>query len=260
MAYKALFFDIDGTLVSFKTHRIPPSAVEAIRQLRQQGVLVIIATGRLMRDIRNLEGLDFDGYMTVNGGCCLTGDGKVLLDRGIPREDLTQLFDRLDRDPFPCSFMTADGIFVNYVDDRVAALAKLVDLPTPKVRNLRQLAAEQTIYQINIYVDQQREMALMPLFPNCVSSRWNDLFADINLRGIDKFSGMECFLKHYGLDWSETMAFGDGGNDVSMIQGAAVGVAMGGACEAAEAIADYVTADVDEDGIAKALRHYQLIQ
>lgn len=257
--YKAVFFDIDGTLVSFKTHRMPASAADAVRRLRGQGVLAFIATGRLMRDIDNLDGLEFDGYITVNGGCCLTGDGKVVFDEGIPHEDLFSALDRADADPFPLSFMTAEGIFVNYVDERVRALARMVDLPTPGVRDLRELASSTTVYQANIYVDREREKELVRYFPHCVSSRWNEIFADVNVKGIDKRSGMEHLCAFYGLDASSTMAFGDGGNDIPMLEYAAVGVAMGEACPEAKAAADYVTEGVDQDGVARALRRYGLI-
>ena len=55
---QAVFFDIDGTIVSFKTHSIPPDTKAAINQLREKGIKVIIATGRSLRDINNLENLE----------------------------------------------------------------------------------------------------------------------------------------------------------------------------------------------------------
>ena len=58
---------------------------------------------------------------------------------------------------------------------------------------------------------------------------------------------------------SEAMAFGDGGNDLPIVRDAAVGVAMGNACEELKAAADYVSSSVDEDGISRALEHFGLI-
>ena len=60
-------------------------------------------------------------------------------------------------------------------------------------------------------------------------------------------------------DADETMAFGDGGNDVAMLRAAGAGVAMGNACDEALAAADYVTASVDDDGIRRALEHFGVI-
>ena len=74
---KAVFFDIDGTLVSFQTHTVPPSTVRASHLLREQGVNVFISTGRAMRSIDNLGDLSFDGYVTLNGGICYEGKERI---------------------------------------------------------------------------------------------------------------------------------------------------------------------------------------
>ena len=70
---KAVFFDIDGTLVSFHTHRVSEATRQDIRQLRTQGIKVFIATGRHLQVINNLGDLEFDGYVTLNGSCCYIG-------------------------------------------------------------------------------------------------------------------------------------------------------------------------------------------
>ncbi len=69
---KALFFDIDGTLVSFKTHRIPQSTVDALEQAKKNGVEVYISTGRPKQIINNLGQIEhlIDGYITANGARC----------------------------------------------------------------------------------------------------------------------------------------------------------------------------------------------
>ena len=87
---KAVFFDIDGTLVSFKTHEVPASTVKALAALREKGVKVFIATGRQKGSINNLGSLQFDGYVTLNGGVCLAGE-EVIYKRSIPQEDIQAL-------------------------------------------------------------------------------------------------------------------------------------------------------------------------
>lgn len=84
-------------------------------------------------------------------------------------------------------------------------------------------------------------------------------FADINVAGIDKATGMREFMSACGLRASEVAAFGDGGNDVAMLSAAGVGIAMGNACDEALNAADYVTATVDDDGIARALEHLGIL-
>ena len=89
--------------------------------------------------------------------------------------------------------------------------------------------------------------------------RWNPDFADITPKGVTKHQGIDVFCKHFGLQLEETMAFGDGGNDIPMLRHAGIGVAMGNAVEEAKAVADYVTTDVDAEGVAQALKHFGVI-
>ena len=86
---KAIFFDIDGTLVSFETHKIPASTQEALKTLRDKGIKIFIATGRPQCLINNLGDLEFDGYITVNGSYCFTAGHQPIYKGCIP-----QLFNR----------------------------------------------------------------------------------------------------------------------------------------------------------------------
>ena len=86
---KAVFFDIDGTLVSFKTHVVPKSTLHAIELLKKKRIKVFIATGRHRRSINNLGDLEFDGYVTLNGGYeCLPVKDDVIYKHSIPDKDI----------------------------------------------------------------------------------------------------------------------------------------------------------------------------
>ena len=78
---KALFFDIDGTLVSFNTHAIPQTTIEAIAAAKAKGIRIFIATGRPAVIINNLSALQdrrlIDGYITMNGGYCFVGEDVI---------------------------------------------------------------------------------------------------------------------------------------------------------------------------------------
>ena len=88
---KAVFFDIDGTLVSFKTHVVPKSTLHAIELLKKKGIKVFIATGRHRRSINNLGDLEFDGYVTLNGGYVFAGKDDVIYKHSIPDKDIEAL-------------------------------------------------------------------------------------------------------------------------------------------------------------------------
>ena len=70
---------------------------------------------------------------------------------------------------------------------------------------------------------------------------------------------MDIFASYYGIDMSETVAFGDGGNDIPMLRKAGIGIAMGNASETVKAAAGYVTDSVDDNGIYNALKHLKVI-
>jgi Cof subfamily protein (haloacid dehalogenase superfamily) len=101
---------------------------------------------------------------------------------------------------------------------------------------------------------------LKNLLDECDITSWNDKAIDIIPKGGGKSAGMQVFLDKYGLERSETMAFGDGENDIDMLKFAGIGVAMGNAKDSVKAVADYITDSVDEHGIENALRHFGLIR
>lgn len=256
---KAVFFDIDGTLVSFQTHRIPESAKSAICQLRKQGIKVFIATGRHWRVINNLDGLDFDGYITLNGSCCYVGKDKVIYRKTIPSSTIRHLVE-LEKGPdaFPCIFVRENDMFINYVNDRTEEVFRLLNFPQPSVRDIHE-ALEAENFQLIAFFNADQEERIMRELPGCEATRWNPLFTDVVPVGGSKRVGMEKMLSHFDIRPEECMAFGDGGNDVAMLQYAGTGVAMGNAKEDVQCEANYVTRCVDEDGIEYALRHFGLL-
>lgn len=255
---KAVFFDIDGTLVSFSSHGVPDSARRAIVRLRERGVKVFIATGRLLRHTGVVSDIEVDGYVTVNGGYCVTTDGRTIFERSFPRQTLDRVFALEEKYGFQAAVMTHEDIYIDRISERVAAIAGMIHI-TPKVADLKHVAATQPVLQMCPYVGEELERVIMPEIPECVGTRWIETFMDINMRGTDKSVGARKVMEFYGLTMDEAMAFGDGGNDIPVVRDAAVGVAMGNACDELKAVADYVTADVDHDGIRLALEHYGLI-
>lgn len=258
---KALFFDVDGTLVSFNTHRIPQSAVDALAEAKRRGAMVFISTGRPMRLINNLDAIQHlvDGYITANGACCSVG-GEVIACREIPKPEARALIGAAEREGFSMlvvgeSRLTVvnDGADVDRYFRQMLAVSDLGEGTA-----LADVLAER-IVQLTPIIDEAAERRLMPLLPSCVSARWFPAFTDITARGADKGTALMTVAAHLGIDRKDTVAFGDGGNDKSILQAAGTGVAMGNAPDDVKAVADYVTASVDEDGIARALEQLRII-
>lgn len=255
---KAVFFDIDGTLVSFKSHTVPESARRAIARLREQGVKVFIATGRLMKHVVIVNDIEVDGYITVNGGYCITSAGEVIFESAFPRATVERVIDLSEQYGFDLNVMTHQDMYVSSMGERVQKIASMINI-MPTVADVRAIAATQPVVQMCPYISRELEQEIMPLLPDCVGSRWIETFMDLNVRGVDKSLGIQQVMNYYGLTMAEAMAFGDGGNDLPMVRDAAVGVAMGNACDELKAVADYITSSVDEDGVSRALEHFGLI-
>ena len=168
------------------------------------------------------------------------------------------MIDLAEQYGFDLNVMTHDNMYVTGMGERVQHIAKMINI-MPQVTDVRAIAATQSVVQMCPYIDKELEQKIMPLLPDCVGSRWIDLFMDLNLKGVDKSLGISEVMKYYDMDLSQAMAFGDGGNDIPMVRDAAIGVAMGNACDELKQVADYVTASVDEDGVVRALEHFGLI-
>lgn len=258
---KALFFDIDGTLVSFLTHRIPQSTVDALEKAKENGVKVYISTGRPKMIITNLGQIEhlIDGFITTNGARCFVGQ-HLVCQHPISREDVDKVVRAADRDGYPVIVVGEEHLAIHHLTPIVEEIfvkglgVDSLDFKT----NLADLAGE-SILQLTPFCSEAQERALMPTLEHCTSGRWHPAFTDITDRDADKGSGLHSMAAYLGLDISETMAFGDGGNDLSIIREAGIGVAMGNAGDNVKSVADYVTTSVDDDGIKNALVHYGVI-
>lgn len=289
---KAIFFDIDGTLVSFNTHRVPDSTREAIEKIRSKGIKVFIATGRHLSVINNLDDMEFDGYITMNGCYCLQGKDNVIFKKSIPSADIDRLIDYMQQEKeFACLFVEEHQLSINYIDDDMRFLMDLLKQDVSLIYKSREdamcKALEQSsvggaitpgfpaigtflvdnldyyrdkeLFQLTAFFKQSEEEAIMRMLSGCTSMRWYPTFADVIAKGVDKGVGIDQFCKYYGFSVEETMAFGDGGNDIEMLRHSGIGVAMGNARQEVKQSADYVTDTVDNDGIWKALQHFKLV-
>ena len=259
---KALFFDIDGTLVSFKTHRIPSSTIEALEAAHAKGLKIFIATGRPKAIINNLSELQdrnlIDGYITMNGAYCFVGE-QVIYKSAIPQEEVKAMAAFCEKKGVPCIFVEEHHISVCQPDDMVKKIfndylkVDVLPVKTPEE------AIRREIFQMTPFITLEQEKEILPQLPDCESGRWFPAFADITAKGNTKQKGIDEIINHFGIRLEETMAFGDGGNDVSMLRHAAIGVAMGNAVDEVKEHANYITTSVDEDGVANALKHFSII-
>lgn len=258
---KAVFFDIDGTLVSFRTHCIPPSAREAVAALREKGIKVYIATGRPLQFIDNLGDLEYDGMVTVTGAYCFTREGKVIYNHPVSQETVNRVagFLECDAEAYPVIFVCRDELFVTKMNREVEDVARLLDIRMPAVRPPSHARGKDVLQLISFFGSEREACMMSRLMPDCSSMRWHPLFTDVVAAGVSKSTGIDKVLAYEGLTLAQAMAFGDGGNDIPMLSHVPCSVAMGNAGEEVKRVVSYVTDAVDDDGIAHALRHWGLL-
>lgn len=260
---KAIFFDIDGTLVSFKTHKIPQSTLMALQKLKEQGIKLFIATGRPPYDLEMLIselGDIFEGYITFNGQYCLDKDKNLIYEDYLDKEDLIRFTDFIKDKDIACGFMELDYFYFNLYNDRLAQLKEtLGDTAPQRAFDDTSRVLEHKTYQLNIFLDDEEEKAVAHCFKHSKSVRWCPYFTDIIPTRGGKGTGIRKILEHYNISIDEAMAFGDGGNDKEMLEAVKIGVAMGNANDDLKAIADFVTLDVDNHGIEHALKHFNIL-
>lgn len=254
---KTAFFDIDGTLVSFLTHQVSEGTVRAFDRLHRQGIRTFISTGRPECLIPPMP-VTFDGYVTMNGGYCFMGD-RVLYKNPIPQAEADRWL-RYVMDNNLCTMIfTEHEMFVNTYDDPVAnALCDEIKFQMPPLLPLEEMYGREA-YQFIGVMDASRDAEVENSLPHCRLPRWHSLFTDIINVDNSKAVGIESILRHLGVGREECICFGDGANDIEMLEYCGIGVAMGNAPEEVRSHADYVTTSVDDEGIEQALLALSII-
>lgn len=255
---KAIFFDVDGTLVSLRTHAVPQSTQNALARLREKGIKLFVATGRPKVMLPHIQALfPFDGWVTLNGQYCYCGD-QVLRSCPMERQAVEELVSAARENSFACMFIEGEEFYTNYIDSHTRQYLVDLEIPVPPVRDITR-ALDHDVFQANAFLTKETERLLLDQAPHIQVTRWHPDFLDVLPATGGKDKGMDAILDHFGLKPEEAMAFGDGENDLSMLLHAGIGVAMGESGPVLKERADYVTAGVDEDGILRALEHFGIL-
>lgn len=249
------FFDIDGTLA--RGTAVPQGAADALKRMRANGDLVFICTGRARSYAEENFGAYADGFVCSNGRLALMGDRR-LVDAPLSPDQLRRFAAALDSVGAGYAFFGERGGWYGGeeayrpVAEGVLGLGRLPHLGDP---------AAVRAYNFDIYFDDvaHRERAEAALGAEClVNPHGPHPSADVTVLGADKGDAVRGIAAALGVPIEDCYAFGDGINDLSMIVAAGHGVAMGNAVDILKDAAEFVTADIDDDGVAKGLAHFGL--
>lgn len=253
---KAAFFDIDGTLLSFDTHRVSDGTVRAFDKLHQQGIQTFISTGRPKMLIPEMP-VEFAGYVTMNGGYVYEGD-EILLRNPIPQSETDRWISIAKQEGMSTLLFGEHQMYGANRNSIIDQVRQQLEFEMPEFVDIDQLFGFET-YQIIAVMPPERDREIEAMLPSCRIPRWHPKFSDVVFHANSKATGIESVLRHHGYTRDESICFGDGGNDIEMLDYCGIGVAMGNASDEVKRHADYVTTSVDEEGIEQALTKLHII-
>lgn len=257
---KIVFTDIDNTLFSHTKGCIPQSAIDAIAALQKRGIKVFLCSGRnyyLIRKSGVLNDIKPDGLVMMNGACAAI-DGSLIYKYQIPQSVVDAMIKFSYRLKFGLTLIEETEGHINYIDDHVIEAHAKYGTRFPQPRKFP-IPYDRPVYQIIAFCDEFDESLFLPHLVECKTARWDPYAVDVMPSDSDKAKGIMAVLEHYGWQAENAMSLGDHNNDLEMMQFTGISVAMGNGIDEIKKIADYVTDDIDEDGWAKAMKHFGLI-
>lgn len=250
---RAVFFDIDGTLLSFKTHQVSKGTIAAFDRLHRLGIKTFISSGRPAAIIPPMP-VSFDGHITMNGGYVFVGD-KVIHKCPIPQEETDRWF-ALAKERQICTMcFTANETYLSQPNEIGIAIRNQLEFTMPPTTDIDNLIGKETFQLIGV-IPAEMDAEVTALLPHVKLPRWHPKFTDIINKESSKAVGIAKICSYFGIPKEETLALGDGENDIEMLKYCGIGVAMGNANDYVKSQADYVTSSVDDEGILHAIEHF----
>ena len=275
---KIVFLDVDGTLINYETV-CPESAFKAIDQARANGHKVYICTGCSKAEIEQRTLPDLDGMIGANGGY-VEDAGEVVMHQALTVNQVKHIVDWCNERELGFYLEANSGMYINHWFEVQApatmvkyAMGKGADEATAQAKAdgfVNSMIRTDDLYRddVNkvsfILSSYQDHLDSIVEFPDMECNTWGGkdeqaLFGDLGPKGITKKHAIEVLLEHLGADQADTISFGDAKIDLSMFELCAYNVAMGNGGKEIKEAADYITDDVDDDGLYNAFKYLGLI-
>lgn len=264
MKYKLLVLDVDGTLLNDE-REISKRTLAALLKVQQMGVRIVLASGRptygLMPLAKTLELGNYGGFILSYNGCQIikAQNGEILFERRINPEMLPYLEKKARKNGFAIFTYHDDTLITDSPDNEYIKNEALLN-------NLKIIREDEFSTAIDFapckcMLVSDKEKALIGLEQHWEKRlagtldafRSEPYFLEVVPCGVNKANTLGALLEHLGVTREEVIAVGDGVCDVTMLQLAGMGVAMGHSQDSVKVCADYVTASNEEDGVALAV-------
>jgi Cof subfamily protein (haloacid dehalogenase superfamily) len=257
MDYKIVFFDVDGTITHQDDGSISNNTREAIKSLISKGIRVVAATGRPLSMCKEIEELGIETFITANGGYVKHNQNvihKVPMDKNIIKE----VIEFANSEKHGLSFYTEEFSMNGVTDNEILrALKETLSLNEYPITN--PFIYKQEVFLMCLFANDETVEKYIEKFPHLTFQRWHPFVLNVLQEDVSKSLAIIKTLEYFGINKSEAIAFGDGGNDIDMLELVGLGVAMGNGNEKLKNIADFVTKKSSDDGISYALKKYGII-
>lgn len=277
---KAIFIDIDGTLVGLNS-QVPESAAKAIQSARDTGHKVFICTGRSNPEILpEIRAVGFDGVIGAGGAYIEIAD-EVVLHKTLPKEIVLDLIELFKEEEIGCYLETNNGLYSNEYCVETLQRNILKGLPdTPEVK-------EKALSKVSWFTDLLKDVREHDLdygeinkicfindrYPyekiveafgeklelhRATIPQYGRNSGEAGVKGQDKKAAVEFVLAKLNLAKEDAVAFGDGDNDIAMFEAVGFKVAMENGTDTLKGLADAITDTPENDGLAKAFEKFNL--
>lgn len=257
---KAFLFDIDDTLYSHRLNKVPESTQYTIQQLKSQGYILGVCSSRFPREFYSLpKGLfdDFDLVIADTGGIILK-DHEIIHIETMKKEDIDKCIDYLDmQENMFYQWVPAYG--EPHFSKKPSAHLRQHNINWSGYCPSVQKYNGESLTNILFFDASEKQMKeIIEMVGRESVENWTDS-GHINPKGINKAHGLQYFCDYFDLHLDEVVCFGDGRNDITMIENAGIGVAVGNGHEKLKKFADFVCGNIDEDGIYDFCVEHQFI-
>ncbi|QTD43184.1 Cof-type HAD-IIB family hydrolase [Sporosarcina sp. Te-1] len=257
MSYKIIFFDVDGTLIDYKTREVSADVQKAIGQLKKNRYLLVAATGRPLSMCLDLESIGIDAFITANGAYVKYKD-EVIYKSVLSKETVTSIHQFAEQSGHSLTYFT-ERLTMNSVQDENTLIALKETLSLEDYPERDDDAGNKEIYLMCLYGNRDTMERYQDEFPDLQFQQWHPHIANVLQTEVSKSIAAQHVLNYFGVRPSEAIAFGDGENDIDLFQLVGLGIAMGNGSEKLKKVADFVTKDCAEDGIEYALKTLGII-
>lgn len=257
---KIAFFDVDGTLYS-EQFGISKLTIQALKKLKENNIMVCIATGRPkeMFDMLNedFKDVDFD-YVITNNGQAIYQNNEIVYKNFLHPDDVKIIIKKADELDLAISLIGDDYSVLNKENELALKGFEYIGMEPPEIAPIP-LNFNKPVSNLICYEALDHIRHFTTIIKHSVITHWNmDAFDFVPDNGV-KVHGIHKVINHLGLGAENAIAFGDGQNDLDMLKYVGFGVAMGNASIDVQEAADYVCEHVNDDGLYKTLKKTNLI-